>query len=105
MSKSWKTTSGGIAAIAGGLTGFAFGYKNGNLTPELCTAYISSILTGAGLVFARDNNVSSVDVGIQGVTTNSRGDAVITPAGPNASEEAKEKFGVPAEIHTIPTTS
>lgn len=96
MNKSWKTTSGGIAAIAGGVTGFVFGYRNKTLTAELCMAYVSSILAGVGLLFGRDNNVSSVDVGIQGVTTNSKGDAVITPAGPNASDETKEKYGEPS---------
>lgn len=90
--KSWKTTSGGIAGMTGGIVGLIFGIKNHTLTAELCTAYVGSILTGAGLIFARDNNVSSVDVGIQGTMTDADGDAVITPVGPRATEETKEKF-------------
>jgi len=90
--KNWKTTSGGIAAVAGGIAGLYFSYKNGTLNEGTVTAYITSILTGLGLMFARDSNVSSVDMGLQGVTTNAKGEAVITPVGPNASDDLKDKI-------------
>ena len=92
MFKSWKTFSAGVAAVAGGLTGFYFSYKHGALSEATVPAYIASILTGFGLMFARDNNVSSVDVGLQGVTTNAKGEAVITPVGPTANPELTAKL-------------
>jgi hypothetical protein len=79
---SWKTASAGIAAIAGGVTGFIFGISKKNLTPELCTAYITSILSGLGLLFARDNDKSSTDVGIQSVEPKAQAKTVVTPDKP-----------------------
>ena len=72
---NWKTTTAGVAAIAGGASGFYFGYKNNNLTPELVTSYITAIVTGIGLICARDVNVTSTDLGLQ--TTKPTTDVVI----------------------------
>jgi len=94
MKKSWKTFSAGIAAVVGGVAALWFAYKSGNLNEATVTGSATSILTGVGLIFARDNNVSSVDVGIQGVTTNMRGEAVVTPVGPDASQELKDKIKI-----------
>ena len=90
--KSWKTFSAGVATVVGGVTALYFAWKNSTLSETTITASVASILTGLGLMFARDNNVSSVDVGIQGVTTNVRGEPVVTPIGPDASQELKDKI-------------
>lgn len=60
---SWKTTSAGIAAIVGGLVALYFAYKNGNLNEATVTTTVTAILGGLGLIFARDNDKSSEDVG------------------------------------------
>lgn len=56
--KSWKTTSGGIALIAGAVIGLYFASKNGQLNEASITAAVTSILGGIGLLFAKDNNVT-----------------------------------------------
>lgn len=60
---SWKTTSAGILAIVGGLAGLYFSFKTGNLNETTITTSAGAILTGVGLIFARDNNVTSEQVG------------------------------------------
>jgi hypothetical protein len=62
---SWKTTSAGILAIIGGLTTIAFALKTDGpgLTPEIITTAATAILGGVGLMFARDNNKTSEEVG------------------------------------------
>jgi len=57
--KSWKTTSAGILAIIGGIAGIWFTVKSATgLTMEALTGYITAILTGVGLIFAKDSNVT-----------------------------------------------
>jgi len=60
--KSWKTTSTGILLIAGGITRLLFAVKSGNYTEESIITTISAVLTGIGLVFAKDSNVTGGDV-------------------------------------------
>jgi hypothetical protein len=60
---SWKTTSAGIAAVLGGLVTLYFSYKAGTLNEGSITAAVTAILGGLGLIFARDNDKSSEDVG------------------------------------------
>lgn len=59
MTGSWKTTSAGIAAIVGGVIRFWFAFKAGQITEESIMTSVTAILTGVGLLFARDNNVTS----------------------------------------------
>jgi hypothetical protein len=58
MLRNWKTTSAGITAIAGGLIGMFYAIKAKNVTPEILTGAITAILTGIGLIFAKDSNVT-----------------------------------------------
>lgn len=60
---SWKTTSAGLLAIAGGLVRMAFAIKSGNVTEEAVMTTITTIVTGIGLLVARDNNVTSEQAG------------------------------------------
>lgn len=59
-STSWKTTSSGILMILGALIGIY--YNRANLTPETLMVAATAILGGIGLIFARDNNVSSAAI-------------------------------------------
>ncbi len=59
---SWKTTSAGILAIVGGITRIAFAIKAHAVTEEAVITAATAILTGLGLMFARDNNVTSEQV-------------------------------------------
>ena len=61
-STSWKTTSAGILAIVGAVTGLVFAIVNKNLTPEVITTCIGSILAGIGLILAKDSNVTGGNV-------------------------------------------
>jgi phosphotransferase system glucose/maltose/N-acetylglucosamine-specific IIC component len=63
MFTSWKTTSAGILACVGAVTGVYFAAKNGTLTPEVITTAVAAFLTGIGLIFARDNGVTSEQAG------------------------------------------
>jgi hypothetical protein len=56
--KNWKTTSAGILAILSALIGLIFAIVNKQLTPEIIMGCAAGILTGAGLIFAKDNNVT-----------------------------------------------
>lgn len=60
--KSWKTTSTGIVMIIGGIVRLAFAIKSGNFTEEAITTTAGAILTGIGLMFAKDSNVTGGDV-------------------------------------------
>jgi hypothetical protein len=61
MFTNWKTTSAGILAIVGALTGFVFVIINKQLTPETITTFTSALLIGIGLLFAKDGNVTGGD--------------------------------------------
>lgn len=63
MKSSWKTTSAGILAIAGGIVRFYFAVKTGQITEEALMTSVTAIVSGIGLLFARDNNVSSEQAG------------------------------------------
>ena len=60
--KSWKTTSTGIVMIAGGITRLLFAIKSGNFSEEAIMTTITAVLTGIGLIFAKDNNVTGGSV-------------------------------------------
>lgn len=60
---SWKTTSAGLLAIIGGIVRLAFAIKHGAITEEAVMTTATTIVTGIGLLVARDNNVSSEQVG------------------------------------------
>lgn len=60
--KSWKTTSGGIAQILGAVCNIFNKYKTvGLLTID--PVDMALLLGGLGMIFARDNNVSSEAAG------------------------------------------
>lgn len=54
--KSWKTTTTGILAIVGSITAVVFAPKP--LTETVIIAAATSLLTGLGLLFAKDGNVT-----------------------------------------------
>ncbi len=58
--KNWKTFSAGILSIVGGLTGLYFGYKDGGLTAEEISIASVAIVTGVGLLLAKDGDVTGV---------------------------------------------
>jgi hypothetical protein len=62
--KSWKTTVAGIAAIltAGGAALTAISDGNPATEPDYA-ALIAACIAGLGLLFARDNGVTSEDAG------------------------------------------
>jgi hypothetical protein len=62
--KSWKTTVAGIAAIltAGGAALTAISDGNPATEPDYA-ALIAACIAGLGLLFARDNDVTSEDAG------------------------------------------
>lgn len=60
---SWKTTSTGLLAIIGGIVRLIFAVKAGNLSEEAVMTILTTIITGVGLLAARDNGVSSEQVG------------------------------------------
>jgi hypothetical protein len=62
--KSWKTTLTGIAAIltAVGAALTAIFDNNPNTTIDVAVT-ASAVMAGIGLIFARDNNVTSEDAG------------------------------------------
>lgn len=58
MSKNWKTTSTGIIAIISGIVGLYFAYKTNNINEASIVGTLTAILTGVGLIFAKDSNVT-----------------------------------------------
>jgi len=80
LNRSWRTSSAGIGAILIGLGGLASDYgANGHISIPALTAAFGSIITGIGLMLARDNNKSSVDVGIQSAVPKQIASEVVTP--------------------------
>jgi len=62
--KSWKTTVLGIAGILSALCSVATSLLDGNTaTNPDWTITVTAITTGFGLIFARDNGVSSEQAG------------------------------------------
>lgn len=76
MMKSWKTTSSGITLFALGAYSLYEAVSTKTLTQMIFMAAVGNIVTGIGLMFARDNNRSSEQVGAGGKP------AVVTPAEP-----------------------
>ena len=60
--KSWKTTSGGIAQILAAACAIFNKFKSTGLL-TIDGVDMALILGGLGLIFARDNNVSSEQAG------------------------------------------
>jgi hypothetical protein len=58
---SWKTALSGLVAVCVGVSEIANGLVNGK--PIDWTLAGTSISTGIGLIFARDNNKTSEEVG------------------------------------------
>lgn len=63
FSGSWKTTSAGIAMIAGAAIHIGFAIHSKTVTEADLTATVPVLLGGVGLLMARDNNKTSEDVG------------------------------------------
>lgn len=62
---SWKTTLTGVGAIAAGIIRLVFAIINHAVTEEAVLTFIGGLLTGLGLLFARDNNVTSEEAGLK----------------------------------------
>ena len=60
---SWKTTSMGVLAIAGSLVHLFFNRES--ITEAMVMETVTAILVGIGLMFSRDNNKSSEEVGVK----------------------------------------
>ncbi len=76
---NWKTTSAGLVAIIGGLVRISFMIAQQQVTEEGVMTTITAIVTGVGFLFARDYNVSSVDLGLHSVEKKADAKEVITP--------------------------
>lgn len=62
--KSWKTTTTGIAASVSAVASAVQLLTDGNpVTNPDWTAVIAALSAGLGLIFARDNKVSSEEAG------------------------------------------
>jgi hypothetical protein len=64
--KSWRTTASGVAAILAAICAAAqlLLDNNPNTNPDW-TSTMAAIMAGVGLITARDNKVSSEDVGVK----------------------------------------
>jgi hypothetical protein len=83
---SWKTSVAGVLGILGGLTLLAQMVQAGKIDPAQITAGITAITAGVGLIFARDNNVNSEQVGV-------------------APAQIAMTDAISAQAHAAPTTS
>jgi len=64
--KSWRTTTTGILAIVVAIAGAVKSELDGDITTTAdWGAVAAAIIAGVGLIAARDNRVSSQDVGIR----------------------------------------
>jgi predicted Zn-dependent protease len=63
MKSSWKTSLAGVASILTGLLALVHSGQNGTITTADITTALTAITAGVGLIFARDNNVSSEEAG------------------------------------------
>lgn len=63
MKSSYKTTTAGIASILAGLALLVICSWKQNLTAENMTLAMGALTGGIGLIFARDNDVSSEEAG------------------------------------------
>ena len=64
MTKSWKTTAAGVAGIIIAIASCAQAALDGD--PATVPNYevaLAAVITGLGLIFARDNGVSSEQAG------------------------------------------
>ncbi len=77
--KNYKTTSAGLLSIIGGLTRLGFGLANDQVTEEVVMTAATTILLGIGLLFARDVNVTSTDLGLQSIEKKADATKVVTP--------------------------
>lgn len=66
MKTSWKTTALGISTILAAVTAIVQALLDNDPTtnPDFTVA-VAAIMSGAGLIFARDNNVTSEKAGAQ----------------------------------------
>lgn len=65
LSNSWKTTVTGILAILVAVGGAAIKLLDGSAaTNPDWEVVMAAIMAGLGLIFARDNNVTSKDIGL-----------------------------------------
>lgn len=64
MKRSWKTTSGGVAAIVVAIGGAVqLLTDNDALTQPDWNSVVAAICAGSALIFARDNSVTSEKAG------------------------------------------
>ncbi len=68
---SWKTTSAGVLSILTGLIRYYIHFKSGQpMTEEVLITTITGIITGVGLLVAKDSNVTgSPAQNVEEVTT------------------------------------
>ena len=66
---NWKTTSSGILAIIGSITTLVFTWQKKQLSPEVVTGAAGGIVSGLGLIFARDFDKTSEQSGAGQETT------------------------------------
>ncbi len=76
---NWKTTSSGLLSVIGGLTRLGFAIANDGVTEEANMTSMTTILLGIGLLFARDVNVTSTDLGLQTIEKKADAKTVVTP--------------------------
>lgn len=63
MKGSWKTTVLGICALLSAIGGAGTALLDGNPNTNVDITSLTAAFAGLGLLFARDNNVSSEDAG------------------------------------------